>query len=351
MLYHTSRPCSRRESRSWKSHSGYCRQTRRLPPESRAAKAMCSVLVMGWSVVIYHSSSTGSVCRRWCSSAFRGFWGSRVRPQHWTPAGEAEKIRFPHTGQTGMDGGTHRPPGHSRPGMPQERENSMVIGFRAYKEFERPAPELVEAFRGIPSSNIGDCTQRMNCMFDGIRPFNDLPLVGTAFTVRVPSGDNLVAQAALDYARPGDIIVIDAAGNTDRGMVGGMMLAYAEMRGLGGFVVNGAVRDLEDIQNGSLPVYGKAVSPLGPYRQGPGEMNVPVVCGGQVVMPGDILVGDRDGIVVIPRQEAAELLEAARKNLQDEQEAMARMKAGTFPVEEHLESFTGSLLRHGGELI
>ena len=225
----------------------------------------------------------------------------------------------------------------------------MAMGFRAYKEFERPAPELIEAFRGIPSSNIGDCTQRMNCMFDGIRPFNDLPLVGTAFTVRVPSGDNLVAQAALDYARPGDIIVIDAAGNTDRGMVGGMMLAYAEMRGLGGFVVNGAVRDLEDIQNGSLPVYGKAVSPLGPYRQGPGEMNVPVVCGGQVVMPGDILVGDRDGIVVIPRQEAAELLEAARKNLQDEQEAMARMKAGTFPVEEHLESFTGSLLRRGGD--
>lgn len=84
---------------------------------------------------------------------------------------------------------------------------------------------------------------------------------------------------------------------------------------------------------------------------GLGEMNVPVVCGGQVVMPGDILVGDRDGIVVIPRQEAAELLEAARKNLQDEQEAMARMKAGTFPVEEHLESFTGSFLRRGGELL
>lgn len=164
-------------------------------------------------------------------------------------------------------------------------------------------------------------------------------------------GSQWLPRVALDYARPGDIIVIDAAGNTDRGMVGGMMLAYAEMRSLGGFVVNGAVRDLEDIQNGSLPVYGKAVSPLGPYRQGSGEMNVPVVCGGQVVMPGDILVGDRDGIVVIPRQEAAELLEAARKNLQDEQEAMARMKAGTFPVEEHLESFTGSFLRHGGELI
>lgn len=91
------------------------------------------------------------------------------------------------------------------------------------------------------------------------------------------------------------------------------------------------MRDLEDIQNGRLPVYGKAVSPLGPYRQGPGEMNVPVVCGGQVVMPGDILVGDRDGIVVIPRQEAAELLEAARKNLQDEQEAMAGHEGRHLP--------------------
>lgn len=134
-------------------------------------------------------------------------------------------------GQTGMDAGHTGLRDTADPACRRKGRTVWPLDFVRIRSLSVRAPELVEAFRGIPSSNIGDCTQRMNCMFDGIRPFNDLPLVGTAFTVRVPSGDNLVAQAALDYARPGDIIVIDAAGNTDRGMVGGMMLAYAEMRG------------------------------------------------------------------------------------------------------------------------
>ena len=90
----------------------------------------------------------------------------------------------------------------------------MPVGFRAFLDFQRPSQELVESFRGIPSSNIGDCVKKMYCMFGGIRPFNQHTLLGTAFTVKVPSGDNLAAQAALDYARPGDIIVIDGAGYT-----------------------------------------------------------------------------------------------------------------------------------------
>ena len=227
----------------------------------------------------------------------------------------------------------------------------MAIGFRAFTDFERPSQALIDAYRGIPSSNIGDCVKKLNCMFGGIRPFNHLPLVGTAFTVKVPSGDNLVAQMALDYTQPGDILVIDGAGYTDRALVGGMMLAYAQMRGLGGFVVDGAIRDLDDIRQGSIPVFAKAVTPLGPYRDGPGEMNVPVVCGGQVVMPGDILVGDEDGIVVVPRRDAEELLEAARRNLAGEQEELVRMKEGTYTQQEHRASFTSKFLELGGEFI
>lgn len=227
----------------------------------------------------------------------------------------------------------------------------MSIGFRAFLDFERPAPALIEAFRGIPSSNIGDCVKKMNCMFGGIRAFNHLPLVGTAFTVKVPSGDNLVAQTALDYTQPGDILVIDGAGYTDRALVGGMMLAYAQLRGLGGFVVDGAIRDLDDIRAGSIPVFAKAVTPLGPYREGPGEMNVPVVCGGQVVMPGDILVGDEDGLVVIPRKDAPALLEAARQNLAGEQETLARMEQGGYTLEEHKKAFTGLFERQGGRFM
>lgn len=226
----------------------------------------------------------------------------------------------------------------------------MAIGFRMFTDFERSDPELIQAFRGIPSSNIGDCVRKMTCMFGGIRPFNSHTLLGTAFTVKVPSGDNLAAQMALDYAQPGDIIVVDGAGYTDRALVGGMMLAYAELRHLGGFVVNGAVRDLDDIRGSSLPVFAKAVTPLGPYREGPGEINVPVVCGGQVVMPGDILVGDADGVVVIPRRDARELLEAARKNLAGEQAEIHLMKEGLYTEAKHKETFSNLFLRHGGSI-
>ena len=224
----------------------------------------------------------------------------------------------------------------------------MPIGFRAFLEIERPDAALIEAYREIPSSNIGDCVRRMNCMFGGIRAYNKHRVCGAAFTVKVPAGDNLVAQMALDYAQPGDIIVIDGAGYADRALVGGMMLAYAEERGLGGFVVNGAVRDLDDIKHSSLPVFALAATPLGPYREGPGEINVPVVCGGQVVMPGDILVGDSDGIVVIPRRDAADLLSAVHKNLSMEQDEMRRMKEGTYETESHREIFTGAFLKRGG---
>lgn len=227
----------------------------------------------------------------------------------------------------------------------------MPIGFRAFLEIERPDPQLIEAYRQIPSSNIGDCVKRMNCMFGGIRSYNRLSIVGPAFTVKVPAGDNLVAQMALDYAKPGDVIVIDGAGYADRALVGGMMLAYAEERGLAGFVVNGAVRDLDDIEASPLPVFALAATPLGPYREGPGEINVPVVCGGQVVMPGDILVGDSDGIVVIPRRDAADLLSAVRKNLSMEQDEMRRMKEGTYEQESHREIFTGAFLKRGGSFV
>ena len=227
----------------------------------------------------------------------------------------------------------------------------MPIGFRAFLEIERPDPQLVEAYREIPSSNIGDCVRRMNCMFGGIRAYNRHRVCGTAFTVKVPAGDNLVAQMALDYAQPGDIIVIDGAGYADRALVGGMMLAYAEERGLDGFVVNGAVRDLDDIKSSSLPVFALAATPLGPYREGPGEINVPVVCGGQVVMPGDILVGDSDGIVVIPRRDAADLLSAVHQNLSMEQDEMRRMKEGTYETENHREVFTGAFLKRGGSFV
>ncbi len=227
----------------------------------------------------------------------------------------------------------------------------MSVGFRAYTNFKRPSPELVNQFKDIPSSNISDAMRRMYSIFKGVRPFNKLPLLGVALTVKLPVGDNLAAQAALDYAQPGDIIVLDGAGYSDRALVGGMMLEYAKIKKIGGFVVDGAIRDLDEVKSSDIPVFAKSVTTLGPYREGPGEINVPVVCGGQVIMPGDILVGDSDGIVVIPREFAEEVLLKAKEHLAKEQAETIRMRTGEYTLEEHLKTFTGKFLNMGGTIM
>ena len=144
-----------------------------------------------------------------------------------------------------------------------------------------------------------------------IIPFNDKPLLGPAFTVKVPAGDNLMLHRALDLAKPGDIIVVDGEGYGHRSLMGEMMLDYAVRRGIAGFVIDGMVRDGGALKDAPIPFYAVGTTPQGPYKNGPGEINVPIACGGQVVFPGDILAGDEDGIVVIRPEWAEELAELA----------------------------------------
>lgn len=193
------------------------------------------------------------------------------------------------------------------------------VGSRVFLDFERPNPELVEQFRNLPSSIVGDAMQRLYCTHNKLRPFNNVKLLGTAFTVKAPAGDNLLAQRAMDIAKPGDVIVIDSEDCPNRAVVGELMVDYSERKGLAGFVVEGSIRDLDAIERASIPVYATNVSPNGPYRQGPGEINVPVSIGGQVIQPGDILVGDDDGIVVVNPQVAEEILEESRELLAKEE--------------------------------
>lgn len=202
------------------------------------------------------------------------------------------------------------------------------IGFRIFTDFPRPDPELVQAFAGIPSSNIGDILNRLACMRPNIVPFNDKPLLGVAFTVKAAAGDNLMLHKALDLAKPGDIIVVDGEGENTHALMGEMMLDYAVKRGIGGFVIDGMVRDGNALRNAPIPFYAIGLTPQGPYKNGPGEINVPISCGGQVVFPGDILVGDEDGIVVIRPEYAAELAaEAAAKHAGEQRELALRAGA------------------------
>lgn len=197
-------------------------------------------------------------------------------------------------------------------------KNMSNVGFREFLDFPRPDKELVEAFRGIPSPNIDDNMNRLYSISAGMRAFNKEKLLGVAFTVKVTAGDNLMFNRALDIAKPGDIIVVDGCACMDRALCGEIMVQYAISRKLGGFIVNGCIRDIEEIAQLPFPVYALGHSPNGPYKNGPGEIGVPVVAGGTVVMPGDILVGDQDGVAVIRPADAKEVAEKAAKQMAGE---------------------------------
>lgn len=189
----------------------------------------------------------------------------------------------------------------------------MSAECKIIRDFKRPDKALVELFRGIPVANIDDNMQRMAAADAAIKPVGRQgQLLGTAFTVRVPEGDNLMFHAAMDLAQPGDVIVIDAGGYTNRAIFGELMATYCKARGICGIVCDGAIRDcsgLAALEN--FPVYARAASPNGPYKNGPGEINLPVVIGGKLVHPGDIVVGDEDGVLFIDPDEAVNLAKAS----------------------------------------
>jgi len=186
------------------------------------------------------------------------------------------------------------------------------VGMRIFSHISRPPKALIDGFAGLPVANIADNMNRMSCMDAKIRPINDVPLLGPAFTVKSRPGDNLMLHKALDLAQPGDIVVVDAQGDLTNSIMGELMALWAKQRGIGGFIIDGAIRDIGALKKMGMPIYAAGVTPAGPYKDGPGELNVPVVCGGVVVHPGDILVGDEDGIVVINPRDAESLLEKSK---------------------------------------
>ena len=188
----------------------------------------------------------------------------------------------------------------------------MSVGCQIIRDFERPAPELVARFKGMPVANIDDNMGRIAAVDTAIEPIGYKgQLLGTAFTVRVPQGDNLMFHAAMDLAKPGDVIVIDAGGFTDRAIFGELMSTYCRSRGIVGIVCDGAIRDRNGIAAmENFHVYARSATPNGPYKNGPGEINVPVVIGGKLVRPGDIIVGDDDGVIIIDPAIADEIATA-----------------------------------------
>lgn len=207
----------------------------------------------------------------------------------------------------------------------------MSTGFRIYTKRYLPPKNLVEALGIIPAANIADCMGRLSAMNQEIRRMtapSATNMFGVALTVKARPGDNLMIHKALDMAGPGDIVVVANSGDRSQSLMGEIMVAHAKSRGIAGIVLDGPIRDVDALYGMGIPMYATGSTPGGPYKEGPGEINVPIACGNIQVAPGDIIVGDSDGVIVIPQKDAADLLEAAKKFSATDQSKAAEALAG-----------------------
>ncbi|MBO9651112.1 MAG: RraA family protein [Variovorax sp.] len=193
-------------------------------------------------------------------------------------------------------------------------------------------PKILAALREIPVAALSDNMHR-NIGTTGLAPYHKPvapTMAGTAVTARSRGGDNLTYLRALEFCRPGDVLVVDAGGDLNNAVVGGILTFYAAQIGIHGVVIDGAIRDVAEIREREFPVYARGITHRGPYKDGPGEINVPVSVGGMVVNPGDIVVGDQDGLLAFAPDEAGLLIEKALAHLAAEAETIKAMKEGRW---------------------
>lgn len=209
----------------------------------------------------------------------------------------------------------------------------MPVGKRIYLRRELPDHEVMIQFKNIPASNTADVMGRSCAMHPRIhlvsRPKEQM-MVGPAFTVKARAGDNLALHAALDLCGEGDVLVVSNEGDNSRAMLGEVMMAFLKhTKKAAGIVVDGPIRDIDEIGKWDFPVYCTGTTPGGPYKEGPGEVNVPIACGNISVNPGDIILADPDGVIVIPRKDAAQILEEAKAFQAADGAKLAAAKNGT----------------------
>lgn len=207
----------------------------------------------------------------------------------------------------------------------------MPVGKRIYLKRNLPDSEVVEQFKKTPASNVADMMGRncaMNPRIHLVSQPKEQMMAGPAYTVKCRAGDNLALHAALTFCQEGDVLVVSNEEDDTRALMGEVMMAFLKYsKKVAGIVLDGPIRDIDEISHWDFPVYCTGTTPGGPYKEGPGEINVPIACGGISVNPGDIILADPDGVIVIPRKDAADILEAAKKyQASDEEKLMAAKK-------------------------
>ncbi|MBW7961949.1 RraA family protein [Bradyrhizobium sp. BR 10261] len=206
----------------------------------------------------------------------------------------------------------------------------MPVGFRILKRTRKIGTEVVERFAQLPVANVSDSMSRLTAGGARLRPMHRSGgLAGPALTVKTAPGDNLMVHKAIALAEPGDVIVVDAGGDLTNAITGEMMLMQMVKRGVAGLVINGAIRDAGFIRGQTFPVFAAGVTHRGPYKNGPGEINVAIAIDGMVIEPGDLIIGDDDGLLCVPFDQTEPVFKAATAKFEAEQKQMANIEAGT----------------------
>lgn len=208
----------------------------------------------------------------------------------------------------------------------------MAIGFRIYTKVDKPDKSLVEQFKEFPTNYIADCINRINVMRSNIKSMvkPGINMVGVALTVKARTGDNLMVHKACNMSQEGDVIVVSNEGRGDRALIGEIMVRYCKYKNIAGLVLDAPIRDSTEIYEIGLPVFATGTTPAGPYKEGPGEINVPISCGGVCVNPGDIIIGDDDGIVVIPKADAEYVLDQVKELSKIDKSKVLAAASGTI---------------------
>ncbi|MCP1172571.1 RraA family protein [Ralstonia chuxiongensis] len=203
------------------------------------------------------------------------------------------------------------------------------MSYQSFAEFERIPQHQLDRAKQFPAAILCDVAGRRGTMNSRIRALNPaMSICGPAFTVEVRPGDNLMFHVALAVAKPGDIIVVDGKADDTCALFGDLMVTQAVAAKLGGFVVDAASRDTDSLAHGDFPIFAAGTNPCGPTKGLPGKLSIPVSVGGVAVNPGDLIVGDVDGVVVIPRNEIEAVLDAAAKKVAAEKQRIDEIEAG-----------------------
>lgn len=208
------------------------------------------------------------------------------------------------------------------------------IGFRIGSDFSRPASrDIFETLKGLGTPALADGLNKFNVLDPEIKTVNPgkgLRAAGPAMTVRVRPGDNLMLHKAIGMAQPGDVIVVDTCGCRNYTLLGDLMGSAAFGKGIAAIIIDGGIRDINDLQEKTMPVWARFISPAVGDKDGPGEINLPISCGGVPVLPGDYIVADDNGVVVVPPDLVQQIVEGSETKLAYERKRAEEIAQGVY---------------------